>query len=67
MRELTASLMASTPSAYPQVVPRSSASFRVVDSAVSTLQTVFEPGSIPGSSTRESWPGPKALASFLFP
>ena len=58
-------LMPSTPLAWPHVVPRCSASFRVVNSLLSQFKSVLGPGSIPGSSTRKSWSGPKALASFL--
>jgi hypothetical protein len=35
-------------------------------SAYPQVNQVFQPGSIPGSFTRASWAGPKALASFLF-
>jgi hypothetical protein len=66
VRESTASLMASTPSAYPQVVSGSSASFRVVDSAVSALQRDFEPGSIPGGSTENKLVKAKSLGQLSF-
>jgi hypothetical protein len=59
--------MPSTPAAYPQVVLRCLASFRVVDSAVSAFQhgfcAWFDSRQL---HHRESWSGPKALASFLF-
>src|SRR5271169_4241048 len=46
-------LMASTPSAYPQVVLRTFASFRVVKPSVSAAHPFYAPGSIPGSSTEK--------------
>jgi hypothetical protein len=46
-------LMPSTPLAYPQVVSRCFASFRVVYFAVSAGHRAFVAGSIPGSSTEK--------------
>jgi hypothetical protein len=43
--------MPSTPSAHPQVISRTFASFRVVKLGISAAQRDFWAGSIPGSST----------------
>jgi short-subunit dehydrogenase len=48
----TVLLTPSTPFAYPQVLSRRFASFRVADSAFPQVSAVSAPGSIPGSSTR---------------
>jgi hypothetical protein len=55
-------LTPSTPFAYPQVVSRSFALFRVVSSAFPQVTFVSITGSIPGSSTRE---GPQRCGPFL--
>jgi hypothetical protein len=45
--------MRSTPLAYPQVIPRTFASFRVPKSGICPVQSNFGAGSIPGSSTEK--------------
>jgi hypothetical protein len=60
-------LMPSTPSACPQVVSRSLASFHVADSAVSQFSTIFARDSIPGSSTKEGPDLEQQVRAFRFP
>jgi hypothetical protein len=45
-------LMPSTPFAYPQVISRTFASLRVLNSTFPQFIAIFGAGSIPGSSTR---------------
>jgi hypothetical protein len=59
-------LMASTPPAYPQVVSRYFASFRVVKSSISAGHAALCAWFDSRQLHRKSWSRSKALASFLF-